>query len=78
MSSPERSAPPSAEKPLRTMRGAPTGCMPASAVSVFTQLKKYAAWSKLTPATFPPRIWESVCGMKTRRSASAYSFRRRF
>src|SRR2546428_174551 len=33
--------------------------------------------SMLTPATLPPRIWESVCGTKTRSNASAYSFRAR-
>ena len=44
-------------------------------VSVRTQLRKYSDLSMFTPATLPPRIWERVCGTKTRSRASAYSLR---
>src|SRR6267143_3764778 len=75
-SSYEKSAspPPSGANPVRTILDCPTGSMP-SCVSVRTQLRKYADLSMLTPAILPPRIWDSVCGTKTRSKASAYSFR---
>src|SRR5947199_41916 len=64
------SPPPSGANPVRTIFDCPTGSMP-SCCSVRTQLRKYAALSMLTPAILPPRIWDRVCGTKTRSKASA-------